>query len=229
MEIVLVIVVVLVIGGVGIVVNNYLEAKRTEAWKAVGNQIGFRFRELGSEVPGFSNFKLYGKGHSRRVYNLIEGEFEGDRTVVFDYDYTVTSHYYHKGRRRTRNTTHYQTLCVIHSNELSLCSFFLRPEYLVYDFLGSLFGGQDFDFSEDPEFSKSFVLQGEHEAEVRELFNPRVRRAFLKFKGEEIQVEGRGSALLFNPGKRIPPADARLLIMKAVNVKRSLLPPVENV
>lgn len=217
------IVCVLVVGACGIAIHNYIERKRTEAWVAVARQNNLAFREKGGGVPGFPNFKLHGKGTERRVYNVLEGEFEGDLVSVFDYNYTVVSRHLHKGRTRTRRTTYRQTLCVINSKELHLCPFFLRPEFMVFDFLGSLFGGQDFDFSEDPEFSKSFVLQGESESAVRALFNPKVRRAFMQFKGAGIQVEGQGSALLFNAGKRINPSEARMLIMKVVNVKRALL------
>ena len=58
-------------------------------------------------------------------------------------------------------------------------SFYVRDQHKYWDYLGKLLWGQDIDFNDDEIFSGMFVLQGEKEEEIRRLFGPNVRNAFI--------------------------------------------------
>ena len=56
-----------------------------------------------------------------------------------------------------------------------------------------MFGGQDINFDNDEDFSKSFVLQGEEEEQTRELFSyPTNRMPFFAFAEENVTFEAKG-------------------------------------
>jgi len=190
--------------------------KRKEAWQQAAQKMKFQFLEADNSEDRFGQFKIFTLGRNRNSYNVLVGKSEHDEVRTLDYSYRTGS-----GKN---SHTHTQTLCIIKSSELSLPHFFIRRENSFFDFLGKLFGGQDINFSEDPTFSKTFVLQGESEAAVRQLFDTRIRKLFLQFGGQNMQVEARGDTILFNPGELIEPANAPSLIMKAINVKKAFCP-----
>ncbi len=197
-------------------INFILARKRREAWQRVAQRMNFQFLEADDSENRFGLFKIFNLGRNRKTYNVLIGKNDSDEVRMFDYSYRTGS-----GKS---SQTHTQTLCIITSSELSLPHFFIRRENAIFDFLGKLFGGQDINFHEDPTFSKMFVLQGEPEPAVRQLFESRIRRLFLQFGGQNMQVEARGDTILFNPGELIEPATAPSLIMKAINVKKAFCP-----
>ena len=79
--------------------------------------------------------------------------------------------------------------------------------------LAQHFGTQDFDFLEDPVFSRFYQLQGDDEEAVRRLFTP-ARRAYLTTPppGEDTPVAhhlaGAGDHLVWWRSGRLPKADA---------------------
>ncbi len=187
--------------------------KRREAWQQAAQKMNFQYLEADNSEDRFGQFKIFNFGRNRRTYNVLVGKNDSDEMRVFDYSYRTGS-----GKN---SHTHTQTLCIIKSSDLSLPHFFIRRESSFFDFLGKLFGGQDINFNEDPTFSKTFVLQGESEQAVRELFDSHIRNLFMQFGEQNMQVEARGDTILFNPGNLIEPANAPSLIMKAINVKKA--------
>lgn len=184
------------------------EKKRREAWRQVAAAMGLTFQEKDESLPGlFAEFKLFDRGHSRQATNCLKGGRDGVELVVTDYRYTTGG-----GKNQT---THYQTVCILTANDLDIPHCFLRKEVPFLDFLGKVFGGQDINFDEDREFSDAFVLQGQNEAEVRQLFNAPVRRAFARHKSSNIQFEARGNTILFYHSQRIEPKEVRQLLQDA--------------
>ena len=99
----------------------------------------------------------------------------------------------------------------------------------MYDFLGKFFGGQDINFDEDPDFSVAFMLQGQNEQRVRQVFSPSVRKSFKRYSDQNIQFEALGDCVLFSYwGKRIEPQMAPKLISDALSLARSLQESIEN-
>ena len=92
----------------------------------------------------------------------------------------------------------------------------------MFDSLGSLVGGQDIDFADDREFSKAYVLQGDDEQAIRELFNTDVRAWFAERAGRGFQFEAQGKVLLFHQGKRRPPGETHELMKQALEIMKRL-------
>ena len=132
----------------------------------------------------YSFFRLFTVGRGRKASNIISFQ-DGDRTVtVFDYTYTTGS-----GKSQS---THISTNIVIRQDNRDYPHFFVRREVAVVDFLGKIFGGQDINYDEDEEFSKSFVLQGQDEEQTRAFFsNSENRFPFLTFASEDVTFEGK--------------------------------------
>lgn len=208
---------VLIIGGVILLfivlflVSWLNEKKRTETFKAMAAQMGFEFYEKDDMLHvSLGNFKLFSSGHSQRTKNVFKGTREDVSVLIADYAYT-TGH----GKN---TTTHQQTICIIDDPEMKVPHFFLRHENKFFDFLGKVFGGQDINFDDDPQFSDAFVLQGESESMTRELFSSDIRRGFVKFAGTNSQIEGRGPRILLHNGKRTKPEQITRLLKDTFDV-----------
>ena len=81
-------------------------------------------------------------------------------------------------------------------------------EIFLFDALGQSLGGQDIDFEDDKAFSDAFVLQGDNETAVRDLFDTQVRQWFVAQAARSFFFETRGDTLLFHTGNRRPPREA---------------------
>jgi hypothetical protein len=201
-----------------VVVFLYLEyaseKKRTEAMQQYAQSRGFTFEGAAPSLQRWmQGFKLFNRGHSRVLKNVMLGVRDRADVAVGDYRYRTSY-----GRH---SRVHHQTICVVRHPGLRVPHFFLRRQVPLYDALGKLFGGQDINFDEDPAFSKAFVLQtsGEEQA-VRRFFNERARSHFTSLAGRSVQVEGVGDTLLIHFGKRLDVEDIDGLVADAINTAR---------
>ncbi|MBL8954010.1 MAG: hypothetical protein JNK82_24750 [Myxococcaceae bacterium] len=211
----------IVVGVIGLIVGifflaKHLEKKRTEAVHAWAEQNGF------TADPGWGEFhatlepfKLFNQGHSRKLRNLIRATRGDDQIAICDYQYTTGS-----GKHQH---THMQTVCTVRSGRAALPHFFARRQVALFDFLGKVFGGQDINFDEDPEFSKAYVLQTQdNEGELRRLFNEQTRSVFTRLAPKGVQVEGVGGTLVFHFGRRLGPERFGELVDDALAVRQVL-------
>lgn len=205
----------LVFGVIATVISNRNEQKRSEAWKAVATRPGMQFLGEGNSVLSrFGQLKIFQTGRNQRVWNVLAVESGQIQIAVGDFRFITGS-----GKN---SHTHNQTICALESDRFNVPHCRLRPEAKWLDALGSLFGGQDIDFSEDPQFSAAFVLQGEDEPAVRRLFNAEVRAWFAERAGRGFVFEARGHKLVFHLGKRIPPDEAPALMDQALQIMKLL-------
>lgn len=160
----------------------------------------------------FDTFPLAGIGHSRDVTSASEADSGELRMILFDYQYTV-------GTGKNQNTRTYSVVMAT-SDNLELPQFSLSPENF-FDRLGDWFGSKDIDFKDDPLFSNQFVLKGEDEAAIRDLFTPR-RRAALVPLGQ-IYIDARGSTFLcYRSGRQRDVAHLRNMLEEGLNVSTQL-------
>ena len=180
------------------------QKKRTLAWRALAPTLDMTFAAQDKGLPDrYSGFKFFSTGHNRDASNVLMGRASTVGVTLCDYSYVTGS---------GKSSTYYQTtVCILDYPKLELPRFFLRPENFL-DAIGELFGGQDFDFDEDPEFSKAFVLQGMEEAKVRKLFGPRTRQWFVHHRAESLRFEGAGSTLIVLSPRRVEHAQAQRLL-----------------
>jgi hypothetical protein len=167
---------------------------------------GYRFEVArpGAEGSLATSFSLFGRGRHRRWGLTITGRTGGCTFTAFEYSY-VTG-----GGNSSRR--HRVTAMLWELEGVSLPRFTLVPEG-VLNRLAQRFGVQDFDFAEDPQFSRSYQLQGDDEAAVRRFFTS-ARRVYLTApapQGEKPllhHVAAEGTRLLWWRGGRLPKPDA---------------------
>ena len=183
-------------------VGGIMRAKqRTQQFVEVAEELGLPFFPQGDDglLGRLSDFHLFSQGRSKRIMNMLHGETNEVEVAIFDYRYTV-------GSGKDRKTYH-QSVIYFHSATLQLPTFAVRPEGMFHK-IGALFGYKDIDFESHPLFSKKYLLRGDNEAAIRELFDDRLLSFF---EGEtKISVEGsRGQLVYYRQKKRIKPADTQ--------------------
>ena len=98
----------------------------------------------------------------------------------------------------------------------SLPHFAVRPEGIFHKIGGAL-GYQDIDFQAHPQFSQMYLLRGDDEPRIRELFGEE-RIAFFE-RHPKISVEGADNQLIFyRHRKRSRPAEVRQLMDEGFRV-----------
>jgi len=189
--------IVVVIGA--IVMAFWMEKKRTDAVRQLAVSNGFTFHETAPDglEDKTGQFKLFTKGHSRKIRNTMRQEQAAFTVSQFDYSYTVGS-----GKN---SSTHNQTVLLVETRALSVPAFVLGPEN-VFHRLGDLFGVKDIDFDRYPDFSRHYLLKGDDEDAVRRLFSADILGFFTVHTG--YSIEGSGNLLLiYKGGKRLSVKD----------------------
>ena len=116
-------------------------------------------------IDYLEGFRIFSQGRRKSVKNLlIKVDPEtGLDTRIFDYRFVIG------GGNSTRAIK--QTIFYLHSKEISLPNFLMKPEHFFHkigDFLGAK---GDIDFEEFPDFSKQYYLEGDDELDVRSTFS----------------------------------------------------------
>ena len=173
------------------------EKKRTEQFGDVARNIGLPFFPEGDDSlrSSLEHFHLFSQGRSRKIRNMLHGENSEVELAIFDYRYTTG------GGKNSH--TYKQSVIYFRSPVLRLPHFAMRPEGLFHK-IGGAFGYQDIDFDRHPRFSGDYLLRGDDEAKVRELFTDDVL-TFIESQ-QKICVEGGGDQLVFyRQRKRVVP------------------------
>ena len=198
---------------------------RTAALRQTASQLGMEFIE--KDEWGLRallrDFELFQKGGRRRITNVMNkniGLLE-EKINIFDYQYTIST-----GKS---SATYYQTVFFIQSKELGLPEMLIYPENFFHK-IGSLFGMQDIDFEQWPEFSRKFLVQG-NEWGIRRLMNEGLAKFFLIEK--KWCVESLGFYLVFYRRKAlVKPKSINVLFNKGMrlyeHLMESQLPTIER-
>ena len=195
--------------------SAWAQNQRAKAWQRVADELSLPY--LGKEndlVSQFQGMRLFSRGRSRRFRHAIAGDTGDTKITIGDYRFRTGS-----GKN---SSTHVYTMCVLQSEQLAAPHCHLRPEMALFDKLGAMLGGQDINFADDAEFSSAYVLQGEDETAIRELFDEQVRSWFVAKRGERFHFEVLGDRLAFHYGKRRSPDDVRHLMEQALEVMNLL-------
>jgi carbonic anhydrase len=195
-------VLILVVVGVRIA-----ERKRADSLREAAERLGLSFDPNAEGILDsvFVNFPLFNRGRSRRFRNLLSGGRGRDQVWLFDYRY-VTGH----GKNRR---VHRRTVAAYPQAARNLPLFELRPER-VFEKVLTMFGYQDIDLPEYPEFSGRYLLRGRDEDAIRALFNSK-RIAVLEGI-KNVGVEGEGSCLVvYRHRRRVPPDQLPMFLDQA--------------
>jgi hypothetical protein len=172
-------------------ISAYVRNERTKAVKRIAAQLDWEFCGHGKEnLPTLAwNFDLFSKGRARQVRNLLRTQQEDASIFIFDYQYTTG------GGKNSR--TYYQTVVLFASDTLTLPRFFLIPENFLHK-IGNIFGYHDIDFSDSPQFSEQYLLRGDFESRIRQLFNYRVISFYEEKLGRRrVSTEGINTLLAY--------------------------------
>ena len=189
----------ILIVGVLIYIFWIKEKKRTKELSLLAASLKLNFSHKDNEglFDKMNKFHLFSVGHSKRIKNLIEGDVNNAELSIFDYQYTT-------GGGQHSHTCRQSVFC-IRSPKLCLPYFSMRPEGIFHK-IGGAFGYQDIDFKSHPEFSKKYLLRGENEESIRQLFNKNLLKNIES--QQKISIEGGGNQLAFyRHKKRIKPDD----------------------
>jgi hypothetical protein len=197
-----------------IIFSKQRKNRRTEGIRQLAMKLGLQF--FGSEpppIPGMAEgWRLAKRGRRHRKHNFLTGSYRGQVVSYFDYSFMTGS---------GKNSRHHrQSVALVQSVKGQIPLFTMTPEGLGAR-LGSALGGQDIDFDNDHEFSKTFHLRGEDEAAVRRLFTPPLRSYFTSHNG--ICVEGKDSTMaLYRDNKMLKPEDIPPFLSQAVEIAELL-------
>jgi hypothetical protein len=196
-----IIIAIFVLVAVIIFVCVLFEKKRTKAFEELAVSLNFTFTKRGSDalLAELGSFDLFSRGHAKKLKNVMKGSANNVDVTIADYQYTT-------GGGKNSHTWS-QTLIAFKTDLLALTSFTLRPETLFHK-MGSAFGYQDIDFDAHPVFSKQYLLRGDNEDAIRELFRPEVLDYYEQHKG--LSTEGSGKRLIFyRASRRVSPKDTK--------------------
>lgn len=172
-----------------------LGKKRREAYEAYCLTRGYTFeRERPRAERRYEDvFDLFRAGRSKKWGYTITGKRNGFPFTAFEYRWVTGS---------GNSSSHHRMHAIVwEAAEPSLPKFALTPEGVLAR-LGELFGMQDIDFPESPEFSRAYRLKGKDEAAIRDLFTSETRAFFAATPDQK--VAGGGHALFWWHAGRLP-------------------------
>jgi hypothetical protein len=186
------------------------ERERTEALRAAAAQLRWNFAEVAplNMIAGLEHFALFNSGHSKEIKNMMYGEASGIKAAVFDYVYVTGS-----GKNRQ---VHYQTVVYLEPPNLRVPYFSLRPENFLHKII-TAFGYQDIDFGQRPQFSQNYLLRGQDEMALRQVFNDRLL-SFYESYGGTCTDAGGNQMMVFRAGHRFQPQEIQNYIALALNL-----------
>lgn len=203
------------IAGIAIFVSHLSDKKRIEALSNTAAQLGLSFSKLGrdSTLVGHQHLDLFSRGRRRGVKNEIWGQYKNLNLSVFGYKYTV-------GRGKNSNTCN-QTVASISYPYKGLSSFQLKPENIFHK-IGQVFGYKDIDFDLHPGFSKKYLLRGEDEIGVRNLFSSDVMTFFTSRHGLCVEL-AKDKLIVYRSSKRCSPENISVVLDDIEQLHRLLV------
>ena len=162
----------------------YFQKKRSDKIEAAARALGFTFRRKATKedkalVVGSHLAKA---GYARTVHNVLQPSGPAELAMfLFDYSYSIGT----SGYGRTVG----QTIIRMQSPLLKLPPFSISPEN-IFSKIDKVFGYSDINFSEVPEFSRTYLLRGPDEAAVRQLFNSSIIQFFEQERDLTVEAAG---------------------------------------
>jgi len=179
---------VLVLGGIVLffvfigVSGSKWEKKRLASIELIAKNLDFSFLAQGRETTLLvhNDFPLFSKRRGRSLGYEMWGTELNNPVSIFEFRYS---------EKNGKNSSVYtQTVLSVDCSHLNSVQFNLKPEDIFHK-MGQVFGYQDIDFVDFPVFSKEYLLRGENESVIRQLFTPKVIEYFEKNKNIFIEVQ----------------------------------------
>ena len=199
-----------------IVRMNLLAAKRKRELSVVAQQLGFQFVPQGHDnfQQSLEEFHLATLGTRQKLSNLMHGKMEGSDVAIFDHEYFVPN------GKTSRKVS--QTVIWLQRRGTKRTEFALRPENF-WNTIGTWVGHGDINFDSHPTFSRDYLLRGDDENAVRELFNADVLTFYEQHSA--LSTEGAGNKLfVYRAEALLAPDEIKSFLKEALQLL-SLLEP----
>ena len=164
----------------------YPQLRRSENLRKIAIDLNIPFYPKGDDslYDHLEYFHLFSMNSKSRITNMLHQEDEETELAFFDFTFEI-------GGGGSYGTRYQQSVVYFCSHKLDLPQFVLQPEKKFHQF-GDL---QDIDFSSHTKFSDDYLLQGNPEESVRNLFNEQLLNFFESKPG--LCVEGGANQMLF--------------------------------
>lgn len=184
---------------------RHLQKKRREMFEQFALRQGFSYAPEGNHFLSDQRPGLFSQGHRRWIQHFLMREEGERREYLFEYRYV-------KGHGKSRRMI-METVYARRNSGWNLPVFTVDPENFLHRVAG-IFGYQDIDFSQDPDFSQAFLLRGEKVTSLREFFHEG-RRQVLK-QHPKFHLEGGEDLLLvYQRGERRKARDVEFFLQEA--------------
>ena len=182
----------------------FMERRRAAQLEETATRLSMTFvkKEDESRLAAYASFSLFGKGRGKKIVNNMEKQVGEMELACFEYHYTTGN-----GKN---SKTHRQSVVSVGMSGAFFPSFELEPENMMHK-IRQVFGGQDIEFENHPEFTKMFRLQGADEEAVRRLFSSQVIRSLEESKGLFIEASG-NTIVFYKKGRRSSASQVETLI-----------------
>lgn len=188
--------------------RSLIAAKRTHDLSVVAQHLSFQFVPQGHDKfhQSLEEFHLATLGVRQRLSNLMHGKIERTDVAVFDYEYVIPN------GKHSRTVP--QTVIWLQRRGTRRTEFALRPESF-WNAIGTWIGHGDINFESHPMFSRDYLLRGDDESAVRELFTDDVLTFYEQHSG--LSTEGTGNKLLvYRSGVRLEPEGIEAFLKEAL-------------
>ena len=195
----------------------YPQLRRSENLRKIAIDLNIPFYPKGDDslYDHLEYFHLFSMNSKSRITNMLHQKDEETELAFFDFDFTFEIG---GGGSRDNGISYYanryqQSVVYFCSPKLDLPQFVLQPEKKFHQF-GDL---QDIDFSSHTKFSDDYLLQGNPEESVRNLFNDQLLD-FFESK-PRLCVEGGANQMLFyRLNERVSPNNLNQFLEEGMQV-----------
>lgn len=197
-------VVLVVVAVLGVMAFGLLQArKRREELAAFAVQHGWTHTARDNSWTRRFSGPPFGRGHTRRATNVLQGQHDGRPMVAFDYSYQVTTG---SGENRSTTTYHHSVIGLGVGRRLPALS--VTPE----GFFGRLVGrltNRDIEL-ESEDFNRAFTVTCPDRKFAFDVLHPRMMELLLRTPDIAWRFEG-DTLLAVSSGKHTPAEVLRVL------------------
>ena len=173
------------------------ETKRSDAFAGIAEELGMEYSKSVDKtfLNGLKQFRRFETNRQRRVNarNVITMKHHDMLVVFFECPYVSRS----SSNKTSGQSGQIQSIFYFQSPKLNLPRFTLQTmNGMAQSFLG-LFGIEDIDFSNHPEFSQKYLLNGPDPIKIKNLFNDTLLNHLVNVNG--LDIEGSEDTLIIYP------------------------------
>ena len=174
-----------------------LKTIRRTKMSSFAQNLGFSFSEKGDTafIERFPEFNLFASSNIKKIANVLKGEKNSKKLLIFNYTNRDTSY----ASRMTNVRFDTYTVIAFESENLKLPKFFIRPKEFV-----ELKKDNVVKFEGNEIFTKRYLVQAVNESGIRMVLNQGMLNQIAQHKNWHI--ESNNNSLIFYQSKYLSPA-----------------------